>query len=334
MLDLTQYEYLDRDMILKGVVHWMVRESPLLQMMPQKAIKGNSYKYTVNTALPGTQWTTTGTQLSESSGTLEQRSTDIYTLIQNQRTDKGAIALNSTQDPEAVDAKQAAEAMTQQWEQTMIIGRTTTSSNDLQFKGLLRMLAELETSSTTDLDGSTSPGEGNNEQVTAVNATEGALTLPYMDALVDSIKPGKPDLLLMSRAVRRKLNVLLRASGSGVIMTEIGEYGLSVQTYDGIPVLVSDFIKNNMPDLSSSVQTISTYDYSATRTDTLNLSIIFALKLGEDATCGLHAGEMAHERDTFDADYNAITNRYIWYCGAAAHKKYGLAGLIGINHDT
>ena len=35
MQTLTQYEYLDRDMILRGVVDWLVKESPLLGILPR-----------------------------------------------------------------------------------------------------------------------------------------------------------------------------------------------------------------------------------------------------------------------------------------------------------
>ena len=42
MQTLTEYEYLDRDMILSGIVDWMVKESPLLGALPMKPIQGNS----------------------------------------------------------------------------------------------------------------------------------------------------------------------------------------------------------------------------------------------------------------------------------------------------
>ena len=43
------------------------------------------------------------------------------------------------------------------------------------------------------------PDEGN---------AAGALTLPLLDELVDMVKPGKPELLLMSRRTRRGLKQL------------------------------------------------------------------------------------------------------------------------------
>ena len=336
MQTLTQYEYLDRDMILKGVADWLVKESPLLGALPMKAIQGNAYKYNVSTALPTASWLTVGDQISESTGTFEQRSTDIYTLIQNAYTDKSAIALNATQNPEAVDAALAAQAMAHEFEKTLIIGQTSVDSTTKQFKGLLRVIAEFESSTTTDLDGNlfSHPDTGNNTQVLTQHATSGALTQPSMDALIDQIRPGKPDVLLMSRYARRKLNALQRAAGSGVEMTESAMFGKFMQSYDGIPIYVSDWIKNNYPNNSSSVLSISSYDFDTTRTTDYDNTVIFAMKIGEGGVQGLNAGEMKHEREEIVEDYNAILNRYIWYIGLACTAKYSLACLTGVEPSS
>jgi len=336
MQSLTQYAYLDRDMILKGVADWIVKESPVLKALPMKSIQGNALKYNVSLTLPTASWLTVGDPISESTGTFEQRSTDIYTMIQNAYTDKSAIALNATQDPEAIDAALAAQAMAHEFETTFIRGQTSTLSSTKQFKGLLRMLAELEGADKTDLDGSTDPGAGNNSQVIAVHATSGALTMPYMDCLIDQIKPGKPDLLLMSRRSRRKLNVLARASGtSGLMVMDAALFGIKMAHYDTIPIYVSDFLLDNfLNGDGSSCLAIADYDPTKTRVADYDNTVIFALQLGEDKVAGLHAGEMKHEREEFVEDYNAICNRYIWYVGAACFKKYSLAALININPDT
>jgi len=328
MQTLTQYQYLDRDMILKGVVDWLVKESPLIGALPMKPVQGNALKYNVSTALPTAKWTTVGTQLSESSGSYVQRSTDIYTLVQTAYTDKSQIALNATQDPEAIDAALAAQAMAHEFEKTLIIGQTSVDSNSLQFKGLLRILAELETATTTDLDGI------NNDQVIVNHATATGVTMAAMDELVDAIKPGKPDMLLMSRKSRRKLNALMRATGStgsGVQETDSKLFGTKCSFYDGIPIYVSDWILNNYPDCSSSVLDITAYDFDQAYTAaSYDSTVILALQIGDDKVTGLHAGEMKHEREEFVEDYNAIANRYIWYCRLACFKKYSLAGLIGV----
>ena len=332
MQTLQQYEYLDRDMILKGVVDWIVKESPLTGALPMKSIQGNAYKYNVSLTLPTASWLTVGDQISESTGTYEQRSTDIYTLLQNAYTDKSAIALNATQDPEAIDAALAAQAMAHEFEKTLIIGQTSVDSTTKQFKGLLRIIAEFQSSTTTDLQGATAGADGNNSQVLAAASTTGALTMALLDELIDKIKPGKPDLLLMSRLSRRRVNALARASGGGLTLDDAKLFGIKMMHYDEIPIYVSDWLLDNYPDNSSSVTTISSYDFDAARSTALSLdnSMIFAMQMGERKVQGLHAGQMEHEREEFVEDYNAIANRYIWYCGLMCASKYSLAILTSM----
>ena len=336
MQTLTQYQYLDRDMILRGVVDWLVMESPLLGILPMKSVQGNSYKYNVSTELPTASWQSVGDQISESTGTYVQRSTSIYTLIQNAYTDKSAITLNATQNPEAIDAQMAAQAMAHEFEKTLIIGQTSVDSTTKQFKGLLRTIAEFESESTVDLDGNlfSAPDSGNNPQVLTQAATSGALTMPAVDALIDQIRPGKPDLLLMSRYARRKLNALQRAAGSGVEMTESALFGKFMQSYDGIPIYVSDWVKDNYQNNAANVLAIASYDFDTTRVADYDNSVMFAMKLGENGVQGLHAGEMKHEREEIVEDYNAILNRYIWYIGLACTAKYSLAALISFEPSS
>jgi len=75
----------------------------------------------------------------------------------------------------------------------------------------------------------------------AATRSSGALTLALVDQLIDLVRGGKPDCLLTTRKQRRKLKALLTASAHYV---ESGEsaFGRQVMHYDGIPVLVSDFL--------------------------------------------------------------------------------------------
>ena len=326
MLSTTLQEYLDRDTIMSGVVDWLVKESPLTGVLPHMKIQGNAYKYNVSLTLPTASWVKRGQQLSESTGTFEQRSTDIYTLVQTGYTSQEAIDLNVTQDPEAVDVKLAAQAMAHEFEKTLIIGRTSVDSTTNQFKGLLKIVAELESATTTDLDAI------NNDQIIAGTTSTGALTMAKMDELVDQIKPGKPDFLLMSRKMRRKLTALQRASGSGVSMIDSKLFGLVMSSYDEIPIYVSDWVLNNYIEGSSSVQTIVDYDFDAAAVAGTNEnSVIFAMQIGEDKVSALHSGEMKHQREEFVEDYFAVANRFSWYCGLACFQKYSLACMTGVN---
>ncbi len=328
MKTITQYDYLKADLVLMGVADTIVKESPILKGLNFMPVKNDIVKYNVEVTMPTVSWLSTGDQISESTGTVEQRTTNIYTLIGDADTDKGAIEMNGQQSPEALDIAAKAKAMAHAFELCFIVGQTTTTSNAKQFKGLMRILAEMESATTVDLDGVA------NSQVIPVSATSGALTMPFLDQLIDAIKPGKPELLLMSRRARRKVNALQRASGSGVVMTESAQFGMSMPSYDGIPIMVSDWIPDNIQDGASSILPIASFDQSVTRASGYDNTIIFAFKMGEEDVTGLQAGNMTHERETFVENYNVIRNRFCWYVSAQCRKKFSLAGAININPDS
>src|SRR5687768_17737761 len=64
-----------------------------------------------------------------------------------------------------------------------------------------------------------------------------------MDEVIDLVKPGRPDALLMSKRSRRKLSALRRASGN-LLEVDRTDFGRRALFYDGIPIVVDD----NQPD--------------------------------------------------------------------------------------
>ncbi len=324
MLTKVQSDYLKSDLVLAGVWDTIVKESPLTKALPFKAVNNDIIKYNVELTMPTVSWLQPKDQITEGTGTYEQRTTNIYTVIGDADTDKSMIAMNPLQNPESIDIEAKAKAMAHAFELAFIMGQTTTASSAKEFKGLMRILAELESSSTTDLDGV------NNSQVIPMHATSAALSMAKMDELIDAIKPGKPDALLMSRRMNRWITALQRASGSGVIMVDSKNFGMIMPAYDGIPIYESDWIPDNLPNGADSVLTIATYNQATTRAASYDNSIIFALKISEEDVTGLQAGNMTHERETFVEDYNAIRNRFSWNVSMMCKKKFSLAALINV----
>jgi len=332
MLTKTQSDYLKADLVLSGVWDTIEKESPLTKPLPFTAVNNDIIKYNVELTMPTVSWLQPRDQITENTGTVEPRTTNMYTIIGDSDTDKSMIDMNPLQNPESLDIEAKAKAMAHAFELAFIMGQTTTSASTKEFKGLMRILAELESSTTTDLDGV------NNSQVITQSITgitnhdtSVALSMAMMDCLVDAIKPGKPDVLLMSRRMRRWLNALSRASGSsGLMLTDSKLFGLKMMHYDEIPIYVSDWIPDNIQDGASSVLPIASYVQSTTRASGYDNSIIFAMKIGEDDVTGLQAGNMKHERETFVEDYNAIRNRFSWNVSAMCKKKFSLAALINV----
>jgi hypothetical protein len=329
MLTKVQYDYLKPDLVLAGVWDTIVKESPLGGRLDWKQVANDIVKYNVELTMPTVNWLQPRDQITENTGTVSQRTTNLYTLIGDADTDKSMIAMNPLQNPEAIDIEAKAKAMAHAFETAFILGQTSTQSNAKEFKGLLRIIAEFESATTTDLD-----GLNNSQVIWGANAASGALTMAAMDQLIDAVKPGKPDLLLMSRMARRKLNALQRASGSGVEMINPKEFGMFMPQYDGIPILVSDFIPDNFQDGASSVLNIAAYDPAVARASGYDNTVIFAMKLSPEDVTGLQAGVMIHERETFIEDYNAIRNRFSWNVSAMCKKKFSLAVMINVQADA
>ena len=157
-------------------------------------------------------------------------------------------------------------------------------------------------------------------QVIAAGATGATLTLPMLDQLIDAVKGGKPDMLLMSRRSRRKINTLARAAGNNL---EVGKglLGEFVQLYNGIPIGVSDY-QLDTHLVASSVETATTGGTS---------SVIYAVKFGEDGLCGLTApGGLEVEPIGPMETKNATRTRIKWYVSLALFSTKKAAALIGV----
>ena len=144
----------------------------------------------------------------------------------------------------------------------------------------------------------------------------GTLTLDKLDELIDTVKGGKPDMILMSRRSRRKLNSLARASGSGIVVSDRDELGQMVQYYDGIPVGVNDWI--------SDAQTVGT---------SADCSTVFAFQAGEGSLVGLTSpGGLQVERVGNLETKDARRTRVKWYVSLALFNTAKLAKLTGVRN--
>jgi hypothetical protein len=210
---------------------------------------------------------------------------------------------SNLQDLEAAVIETKAKAARHKFEQTFIYGDSAV--NPKEFDGLKKLIDTATASA----------------QLIAMGATGATLSLAKMDELIDGVKGGKPDLLLMSRRSRRKLNALIRASGSGMMETDRDQWGNFVTLWNGIPVGISDFILDTHT-VSGSVETLTTGSSNST---------IYALKFGEDGVCGLTApGHLTIEKIGALETKDAFRTRIKWYCSLALFASIKAAALIGV----
>ncbi|GAI55757.1 unnamed protein product, partial [marine sediment metagenome] len=223
-LTLAEAAKLSNDILLQGVVETIVKDSPILQQLPFIEIVGNGLTYNQEKTLPTIDFYDAGDTWAESTPTFEQKTANLKIMGGDADVDNFLKATRSNiQDLEAAVIELKTKALKRKFEETFVYCDSET--NGKQFDGLRKLI-----DTTTDGD-----------QVIAMGDTGATLTLAKLDELIDTIRGGKPDMLLMSRRSRRKINALVRAAG-GMMETDRDKWGNFIQLWDGIPIGISDWI--------------------------------------------------------------------------------------------
>jgi len=302
-LTLAEASKLSNDMLLQGVVETIVKDSPILQELPFIEIVGNGLTYNQEKTLPTIDFYDVGDTWAESTPTFEQKTANLKIMGGDADVDNFLKATRSNlQDLEAAVIELKAKALRDKFEETFIYGDSV--ANPKQFDGL-RKLIDTTTASN---------------QVIAAGASGATLTLSMLDELIDAVKGGKPNILLMSRRSRRKINALVRAAGS-MMETDRDKWGNFVQFWDGIPIGVNDWILDTHV-VSGSVETATTGGTCST---------IYAFQTGEGALCGLTSpGHLTVEPIGSLETKDASRTRIKWYVSLALFSSIKTAALIGV----
>jgi hypothetical protein len=303
-LTLAEASKLSNDMLLQGVVETIIKDSPVLRALPFIEIAGNGLTYNQEKTLPTIDFYDVGDTWAESTPTFDQKTANLKIMGGDADVDNFLKSTRSNlQDLEAAVVELKAKALKDKFEETFIYGDS--SANPKQYDGLRKLIDT--TSSGT--------------QVIAAGAGGATLTLAMLDQLIDAVKGGKPDLLLMSRRSRRKINALIRAAGSGIMETSRDNWGNFVQFWDGIAIGVNDWILDTHA-VSGSIETAVTGG---------DCSTIYAIQLGEGALCGLTApGHLTVEPIGSLETKDASRTRIKWYCSLALFASVKAAALIGV----
>jgi hypothetical protein len=351
---LAEASKLATDILLKGIIETIVKDSPILQKLPFIQIVGNSLKYNRERTLPTAAFyaPVTGTWAA-SPPTFEQCSASLTVLGVDADVDNFLKSTRSNvQDLEAACIEQAAKAVRHKFEDTFLNGEVTGDANS--FDGLWKTMkgtawaastayalgdvrlptAGLENGfryecTTAGTSGGSAPTWNTTEGGTTTDNTitwttrlgnhlgsgaNGAtLALSTIDKLIDLVRGAKPDLLLMSRRSRRKIVGLARAAGTNLLIGE-GKLGEIVEYFNGIPVAISDWVKDSYTVGSST-----------------DCSAIFAFQAGEGAVCGLTSPEMLQiERLGSLETKDASRTRIKWYVSMADFSIVKCAMLTGV----
>lgn len=331
---LTQLATLSTTKLAKGVALTLINESPFISRMPYITVSGNAYAYNMQVSASSPGWYEINEVITESVPVWAQRTVTLEIFINDADLSKYIQQTRSNeQDIEAAIMMLVAEDFKDKFEETAIFGRTTSTASTKEMKGLMLQLAEAETATATlatDWDVSDNAqlvdqGFVTNGSAQNINST---LSLTAMDALIDAVKPGRPDVLITGRRTRRKLNVLMRATGGGVLPTELDQFGKHVELYDGIPLIICDHVPENIDDAASGDTTLTSYIKSQAVAATNDGSVCFALKWGERGICGVQNGGIVVEPLGTLETKDSTRNRIKWYVSMTNFAQKSIAGLI------
>ena len=283
---------LTNDLLLRGVIETIISDSSVLAVLPFMGVTGTAITYNRENAAPTVAWYDVGDTWAENTPTFTQVTAPLKILGGDADVDN--FLQRTYADPNDLEAEVIAlkaKALAYEFSNSFYTGDT--SVNAKQFDGLAKVATGGQT-------------------ITA--GTNGAaLTLDLMDQLIDTVKPGRPDALCMAKRTRRKLSALRRASGN-LLETDVDVFGRRALFYDGIPILVDDFIPTN-----------------ETQGTEVAASSIYALKLGRQGLMGLENGGIEVKRVGELETKDASRHRIKWYVSLALFGTLGLARLKGVN---
>ncbi len=291
-LSLVESAKLSQDLLQRGVIETILEDSPVLQALPFITVEGNSYRYNQENTLGGAGFFAVNGAWTEGTATFTEKTANLAILGGDADVDNFIQRTRSNvTDQRAVQTQLKAKSIARKFEEAFVIGDVLFDPNS--FDGVRKLTPAAQT---------IAPG-----------ANGGSLTLALVDQLIDLVKGGKPDMLLMSKRTRRKLKSLLQASNHYVERGETA-FGRMVMAYDGILVEASDWLPDD--------ETLGTGT---------NLSSIYALHFGEaDGLVGLQNGSIEAVDIGQLESKDAARVRLRWYVGLALLRDSAVARLQGI----
>ncbi len=287
----TEAAKLTQDMMLRGVIETVVKESSVLGVLPFMQVVGSALTYNREETMPEASFFQPGDQWDEDAPTWTTHTQELKIIGGDADVDN--FLQQTYADPndlEAVVLESRAKAVAHKWSDSFFNGDT--SQDPRSFNGLRELVPSAQT--------------------IQIDTNGGELSLDRMDELIDLVRPGRPDALLMHKRTRRKLSSLRRASGN-LLETDVDAFGRRALFYDGIPLLVDDFIPID-EELGSGE----------------DLSSIYAVKLGSDGVIGIENQGIQVERIGSLEATDATRWRIKWYAAMAVLSDLGAARLEGI----
>ena len=289
----------DGDVVRQGVIEMFARSNDLLRVMQWQDVPGGAYAYSQEASLPGVGFRGVNQSWTESTGIVNPQVEALRIAGGELDVDTAILDFNG----DAVRAQHEAmkvKAMGLFLAKKMIKGNSLI--DPLEFDGIQNRVT--------------------GSQLIAAGATNGGdpLSLLKLDEAIDAVDAAQ--YLLMSKAMKRRINAAARAGVGGDIDYTTDEFGERVMLYDGLPMLVIDHDETGARVLD--FNEVGPGGANATATS------IYVLSIGPDKLMALQNGTM-RVKDLGELESKpAKRTRIDWNVGLAALHGRCASRLWGI----
>lgn len=323
-MTLVEASKYSNDILQVGVIEKLVYQDPILERLQFKDIRGNGLTYDVEATMSGASFYAVGDDWNESTSTVDQHTAVTTILGGDADVDNFLKATRSDlQDLMGEQINKKIKAIKKAYLEMFFYGYKTGGGADSKGFDGLQYLIRSQTSPYV-----------NTVNVATVSGTEVALSLAKLEEAVDSVKWGKPDLLLMSKQARRNINKYLRGVGG---YTSEAFQGRTVQTLFEIPLAVTDYIKDTETCNKDYGDGTYGHDYALGTglATTDNATSIFVLQFAPEAVCGIQSDGTIKVDPLGELEgKDAVRTRIKWYPGLMLQNIVTVAKVGGIKNDT
>jgi hypothetical protein len=290
-------EALSRETLERGVIEEIISRDDMFAMLPFMQVTGKAYVYDRENSMSGADFLSPNDPVNESASDVTQVTAYLKILAGDVDVDKFlSSTMDDTNNQVAIQIASKAKAVKRMFQGSVVSGNSAT--NPKQFDGMSRLVDP--------------------SQVLPTGTNGAAIAFSMLDSLRDQVILG-PDAFVMRRGTWRAIKQLLRsAGGTRSDMLEMENFGWPIPAFDGVPVLLNDFIPNN--------ETMGSNN---------NTTSIYAVRFNEaDGLHGIYGGPSAgmviEDIGTVqNKDANRI--RVKWYAGLCLKSTLSLARLQGVN---
>lgn len=337
-MTLAQSALLSTDILQSGVIELFIKDDPILEILPFIEIVGNSLEYNIEETEATAEFHSVNETWTENIGTVSQANANLKILGGDADIDNFLMQTRSNvNDLKAEALKTKVKAVKKQFLETFYYGNDGAVTGGLtskQFNGIHYLIANQGTN-TAAAPTAALPLSLNVKALGTADGTAVLLTMHELEEAVDKVKGYKPELMLMSKMMRRYINVYLRGAGG---ITYDDRANKRVQSLFNVPVTPSEYISDN-ENCNRHYSSYASHEYGYEPITATHAKLgdgstsIFIAAFDAKAICGLQNGIMTTvpvgDLETKDAQRFRIK----WYCSLMLQNILSCSKVTGIDVD-